>query len=377
MARVYQSGPDKRWTLDYVDVSGHRFRVRTDAQSKTEARALLSAKLTLNTKAEIMEIDNTGALSMTFDAFVKDSFLPHMKATRRQGTYENYLGYSLIVKASKLGGKLLRQIKRGDIEDYVTDRLTHGRTRHKTELAPATINREVSFIRAALYNAMGHDYIGKNPAARIKLLPEENERTRVMTEFEEGKILPLLPEWLKPIVQIATLAGLRLGEILALRYCDLRDSGISVSAASKSHKGREVPLTPDLRPLIARLTRAKGEEGPSAYVFVDPATSKAVDRHKVEDHFARALRRADVEDLHFHDLRRTFASRLAERGVSLQTIADLLGHSAVYVTLRYAFLKPDTLRDAVDKLSTALPAREVGNIPATEPALRAIGGTRT
>ena len=76
-----------------------------------------------------------------------------------------------------------------------------------------------------------------------------------------------------------------------------------------------------------------------------------------------------IKDLHFHDLRRSFASKLAELGVSLQTIADLLGHGATYVTERYAWLKPDTLREAVALLSPS----KSGRYPADAPILKAAG----
>ena len=106
----------------------------------------------------------------------------------------------------------------------------------------------------------------------------------------------------------------------------------------------------------------------TGFVFTNPETSSLYRDYNVQNAFEAAIRRANamlaysakasgsksapsIEDLHFHDGRRAFASRLAQRGVSLQTIADLLGHSAMYVTLRYAWLQPENLRAAVAVLS--------------------------
>jgi site-specific recombinase XerD len=231
----------------------------------------------------------------------------------------------------------------------------------------------MSFLRVTLYNAMTREYINRNPAARIKLLHEENERTRVLTPFEEKKLLEKAPSWMVPIIRIATLSGLRQSEIIELRHRDIKGGQIYVSAGCKSHERREVPITPDLEPTIASLTRQMGEGRSAGHLFTDPATGQAYKRPKVADHFERAVRHAEIEDFHFHDLRRTFASRLAEKGVSLQAIADLLGHSATYVSERYAHLRPESLREAVGKLSTGVQVVEVGKNPATGPILRAVG----
>lgn len=376
MSRVYLS--KGRWGIDYVD-AGRRIRQLTDAQSKTEARALLSAKLSENVKAEIIGAASGAAVGMKLEDFIRKTYLPHVKATRTKRTYDNYAAYAETV-IDRLGSKPMRQIRRGDVEDFLRERIEKGTTRHGTKLAPASINREMSFLRAALYNAMTREYIPSNPAARIKLLPEENERTRVMTPFEEKEIIGKSPEWMRPVIRIAVLAGLRQSEILELRRKDVRGGMIYVSAGCKSHERREVPITPDLEPVLASLTRQKEQEGSEGRLFWNACPGEAVGklytRDQVSDHFTRAVRNAEVKDLHFHDLRRTFASRLAERGVSLQTIADLLGHGATYVTERYAHLRPETLREAVALLSLGQKPAEVGKNPATEPALRVIGGTR-
>lgn len=372
MAKVYQNDGG-RWGIDYVDLSGKRVRILTDAQTKTEAKALLAAKLSANVRAEIIDAPTGEAVLMRLGDFLRRVYLPHLKATKTERTYDNYVGYAETI-AARMGSKILRQIRRGDVEDFMRERIEKGTTRHGARLSPASINREVSFLRAALYHAMTREYIPSNPAARIKLLPEENERTRVMSPFEERKILEQCPEWLVPMVKIATLAGLRQGEILELRRRDVKGGLIYVSAGCKSHERREVPVTPDLEPVLADLARQEEAEGSDGRLFWNAAAGEAYRRSQVSDHFERAVRHAEVEDLHFHDLRRTFASRLAERGISLQTIADLLGHGATYVTERYAHLRPETLREAVAVLSIGAKAAELGKNPATAPALLAVPG---
>jgi site-specific recombinase XerD len=75
-----------------------------------------------------------------------------------------------------------------DVQKYMEDLVRNGRTPRKQPLSKATINRRISFLRSALYETLRRELVDRNPCARIKLLYEENTRTRVMTEKEEEKI---------------------------------------------------------------------------------------------------------------------------------------------------------------------------------------------
>src|SRR6185295_12903057 len=117
-----------------------------------------------------------------------------------------------------------------------------------------------------------------------------------------------------------------------------------------------------------------GPDVASPYLFTDPVTCEAYKTHHVINHFKASVRRARIRGLRFHDLRRTFASRLAQRGIPLHTIAKLLGHGATYVTERYAHLSCDDLREAMNRLKKPTPAQEVGRFPADSPTPRIANG---
>lgn len=377
----WSRGPDSgkgTWFLDYKDPSGKRRRDATNATTKTEALGLLRAKQSDNVKAKILGIPSTDAVSITLERFLEDQYLPHVQATRRPSTYDNYQDYANDV-IPRLGKVAIRSIRRVDVQKYMEDLVRTGKTPRKKPLSKATINRRIAFLRSALYEALRRELVDRNPCTRIKLLYEENTRTRVMTEKEEEKIHEQAPEWLRPILKVATLAGLRQGEILALRWEDVdRERGlIFVSHQSKNHKRREVPLLKELEAVLETLSPFVGPDGASPHLFTDPLTSKPFQTHDVVNHFKAATRRARIRDLRFHDLRRTFASRLAQRGVTLQAIARLLGHGATYVTERYAHLSCDDLREAMDRLSGPKVAREVGRYMADSPTARSAAGSRT
>jgi Phage integrase family len=74
-------------------------------------------------------------------------------------------------------------------------------------------------------------------------------------------------------------------------------------------------------------------------------------RSDVKTGFKAACRRAEIEGLRFHDLRHTFAIRLVEKGVDIETVRDLLGHSSIIVTQRYTHSNDERKRAAVELLS--------------------------
>lgn len=84
--------------------------------------------------------------------------------------------------------------------------------------------------------------------------------------------------------------------------------------------------------------------------------------------FERAKRKARLGYLTFHDLRHVFANRLCQRGASLESIAKILGHKGVEMTLRYAHLSPNYLKDVVQLMdqgdySTATKTATVATYP--------------
>src|SRR6185295_17851391 len=148
------------------------------------------------------------AFTMTLGTFLDEVFLPDMRMTRRPSTAKGYQAYAPLLK-QHFGGKLLSAITRGDVLRLQSLLLHRGDVNPEHRLAPATINRLVAFVRTVLYEAVSREYIDRNPAARLKMLPEENTRFRVISTLEEGKLLEKTPSWLAQAIQVALLTGLR------------------------------------------------------------------------------------------------------------------------------------------------------------------------
>jgi len=186
------------------------------------------------------------------------------------------------------------------------------------------------------------------------ILKENNKRLRFLTEDEILRLLDECPEYLKRIVVCALNTGMRRGEILNLKWDQIRN-GFIYLRKTKTNEAREIPVNATLEALFK--TIRKEQHFKSEYVFTDPQGRKL---NSTKKGFKAALRRAGIEDFRFHDLRHTFASHLVMRGASLKEVQEILGHKTMTMTLRYAHLSQEHKKKAVNLLNglTALPPPE-------------------
>lgn len=343
--------------IEYNDPRGKRVTEATEATSKPEAEGLLKAKHGNNVKAEILGISNPEALDTTMKDFLEKTYLPSIRNENRPGTIENYERYAKLL-IERFGNMKLRLIGRPEVDAFYDDLKENGKTDWDTKMSTATANRIISFLRSTFYKAMERGVSDRNPCARIGLKDEENERRTTLKRHQEPLLMEKADAWLKPIIETAVQSGLRLSELLDLQWADsctdfkahkldLEDGVFDISSASKSGKKRRVPIPPDLHKMLSKLERWTGPDGEtSAYVFPN-AKGERLHKRTVQAAFEKACKEAKVWDLHFHDLRRTFASRKVEDGESLPTVAALLGHGSTYVTERYTWMEDEHLRKAM------------------------------
>ena len=189
-------------------------------------------------------------------------------------------------------------------------------------------------------------------APRVKQLRVAHGDFQFLTFEETPRFLKAAaPEW-KAFVTIALKTGLRVGELLALRWEDLdlvvgrlvvrRTLWRDQEGTPKGGRTREVPLSDEA---IAVLKAHRHLKGP--YVFCE-ADGTRLTHSRVKDVVPWACSKAGLaKRLTTHDLRHTFASHLVMRGVALKAVQELLGHATIDMTMRYAHLSPDVKRDAV------------------------------
>jgi integrase len=184
----------------------------------------------------------------------------------------------------------------------------------------------------------------KEPEGRLRFLGED-EAVRLLAvcrrKYEGGGFSPHLAA----VVTIALHTGMRKSGILGLEWERVDFSrGVVLLERSKTGKRCEVPMNRAVYDALSPLPRREDATGP---VFQN-ANGQAW--WSIRTAFARACCDAKVFDFRFHDLRHSFASRLVMRGRPLKEVQELLGHKTITMTMRYAHLAPDRLRDAVAAL---------------------------
>jgi integrase len=230
---------------------------------------------------------------------------------------------------------------------------------------PASVNRELECLSSIFAMAMRkpHCLIRENPCREVAKLKEENRRSRYLSADEEKRLLAVCVgerEHLLPNVVLALNTGMRRGEILNLRWSqvDFGRSQIHLTR-TKSGKERDVPMNTQVHNLLFNLARHE-----SGFVFASQKTSRALTHCKRA--FTKACELANITDLHFHDLRHTAATRLAEMGAEPFTIKDILGHSDLRMTDRYTHAVEWRKREALERIGNYGEQQKAGVVSLAE-----------
>jgi len=242
------------------------------------------------------------------------------------------------------GDKPLDGITVFEVEKFKRERRA-GNTIRGGERSAASVNRERDLLSKIFRLAKIKD----NPCREVAWLREDNRRVRYLTIEEEDRLRPLLVgAWahLYPLVVVALNTGLRRGELFNLKkdHVDFHLDVVNV-LSSKSGKPRSVPIEGETRELLKALC----EDGSGEYVF--PSTRTGGRFREVRKAFASACRAAEITGFTFHCLRHTFGTRLADQGVDVVKIMELMGHSAVTTTMRYLHASSGGKREVIAKLA--------------------------
>lgn len=248
-------------------------------------------------------------------------------------------------------GRTLNQITTGDIERYQAER--------RKVVAPATVNREVQFLKRVYNLAMKDKLIRENPTDEVTMYKENNERVRWLTDEEQVRLQDNIHPMDWALLELAINTGLRQAEQFRLRWENVDfTTGLITIPRSKNGKLRRVPMNETVRAILRGLpSRGRSElvfpsksilhkKGPHAGKTVGGDTPLNA-KNFVNRVFLPALERAKITNLHWHDLRHTFASRLVMKGVDIRTVQVLMGHATITMTMRYAHLSPHHELEAV------------------------------
>lgn len=308
----------------------------------------------------------------SLDDFLNQHYIPwvesnHKRASKTLATiarcFKPFYKYSLV------------EITPALIERWRTKRLNAGASN-------ATINRDTVTIRSIMTKATEWGYLETNPLSKLKALKvDQNPKVRYLSQDEERQLrialtereaelkqerlkgnqwreeraYEKLPEFsddefadhLMPMILISMNTGLRQGELFNLKWdmVDLDNRSIMISGEiTKNSSSRYIPLNDEAFGTFNKLYNQGDKVG---LVF---ASKNNQPFNTVKRSWGTLLKRANIYQFRWHDLRHHFASKLVMAGVDLNTVRELLGHSDIKTTLRYAHLAPEHKINAVQKI---------------------------
>jgi integrase len=334
--------PSGVWHVFYTDEVGKRKSVSTQSTRKSDALRFLQS-FNLEQQRRIKRHQRLG-LSEFVPAFIQHSKGIHTpKTTRSHLTALNEFQRAV-------GDIPLHKVGVREIEIFLSKK--------RAEASIWTAQKYYLALSSSFEAAVRWGHILRNPFRSVQK-PKVPELLPVFLSKSEFRTLmgAISEEYLRELVYFAVCTGMRQGEILSLRWpqVDLSRRVITVSSSqafiTKNKRARVIPMTVGLLMMLAeRRDQVTSQSDP---VFqVDGLPLKA---DRVTKAFKRAVRSAGLsERIHFHTLRHTFASWLAQDGVSLFAIQKLLGHSSANVTQIYSHLQPDQMHDTVNRLAITL-----------------------
>jgi len=235
------------------------------------------------------------------------------------------------------------------------DKLAQGVTPRGESRSPATVNRYLAALSHVYTIAIKEwGWVEENPLRKITKMKEGRGRVRFLSDDERKSLLEACKKseslCLYIVVVLALSTGARRMEILGLRWQDIDlIRGVITLHETKNGERRVLPLTGYALGLIKQYSTVRLLR--SDLVFPGKNLKDPVD---IRTPWETALKRTEISDFRFHDLRHSAASYLAMNGASLAEIAEILGHKTLQMVKRYAHLSDAHTSKVVTKMNEAI-----------------------
>jgi integrase len=221
--------------------------------------------------------------------------------------------------------------------------------------SPATVKRYLAVLSHAFTVAIKEwGWVDDNPVLKVSKPTEPRGRVRFLSDEERGALLDACREstnpWLYTAVVVALSTGMRKAELMGLHWRDLDlQIGRAVLHETKNGERRVVPLADPALTLLRE--HAKVRRLDSDLLFPGARKDTPID---LRAPWEPALKRAEVTDFRWHDLRHSAASYLAMNGASLAEIAEVLGHKTLQMVKRYAHLSEAHTAGVVERMNSRI-----------------------
>ncbi len=324
---------NKKYRIEYRQ-NGEKVR-ESIGPSKAAAEARLREVKKAQAEDRYIERDKNSmvTLGQLFDWFLK------LEEVKKLDSYARMKVQLKALRRLLTPQQLIRDLTIAQLESFVHKRLQEpspnkiGKT-----IAPKTVKEEISLLRNILNRALRHEIISKVPVAYFPSVKVDNVRKRIFSDEEYQRLLEASPMWLRRIVIMAYWTGMRQKEIIQLEWnsVDLKAGFIRLKAAqTKTDEARSVRLSPQVLQMIKEIPKAPQTRHVFLSVTQKPILRWGSYQKKV---WNESLKRAEIEDAVFHDLRHDFVTKAMRRGNPAYLVMKQVGHKSDAMLRRYQLI---------------------------------------
>lgn len=372
--------------VSHVDQAGKTKIIQRKVENRTEGKLLIKKLL-----RELEDHTHTivDGERMTFAQLAKEYeqkrlIAPVYEGEHRVAGLKSLTQAKLYVRVltEHFGRRIIRHITHSDVEAFKLKRLAtpvviekknaEGEiVKEEKKRKVASVNRELEQLRNVFNFAKRSGWLIHNPFERGEPIISkalENKRDRIITRDEETRLLAACTDkraHIYPIIICALDTAMRRGEIFKLKWLDVNlPMGLITIRASttKTQKPRTIGMTTRLRNELLRLWEQSPKQiNGSVFGISDKAGT-------IKNAWEAACTEADIEDLHFHDLRHSATTRMIQAGMPPLEVMKITGHSQMATFLRYLNADNQTAQRA----ASALDAWHLESEPMMKPATESV-----
>jgi integrase len=309
------------------------------------ARQMEAAHRTSLAKGEVGIREKKPAV--TLGEFCRKRFGPWAESSSSYKTWRDFyrVGLLAIQSYTPLAGLRLNEITTERIADFASHRQTLG-------MKISTVNASLRILRRVVRVAEEWGEIDKAP--KVRMLPGESHRERVITPEEEARYLASANPLLTEVATVLVDTGLRPEECYRLVWDSItwangRNGTLLVTHGKTKAARRMLPMTPRVRHILE--TRWNATRRPlDGYVWPAPTKTGHLEPSGLKKQHGKAVRLSKVRPFVLYSLRHTFLTRLGQSGCDVWTLARIAGHSSIGISARYVHPSEDAVLQAMAQL---------------------------
>lgn len=311
---IYQRGKNKVWWIQFTTSDGRRIQQSSGSKIKQEAQELHD-----RLKAEVWRVKNLGVKPRHIwqDAVVRWlTEQSHKKSIEMDKVRLRWLD-------QHLHNVSLDEITKTKVDAIKSAKKLEG-------VSNGTVNRTLALLRSILNRARQEwEWIDTTPS--VRLLPEQSNRIRWLSHEESIRLIHELPDHLKAMVRFSLSTGLRESNVVGFKWSQIdmqRRCAWVYADEAKGKKAIAIPLNDDA---IAIIRQQIGKHDTHVFTYNGKPVTRANNYA-----WSKALKRADIKDFRWHDLRHTWATWHVQNGTPLHVLKELGGWASLDMVLRYA-----------------------------------------